>query len=83
MPVVSEVLAGNVDALVVTVLASGGSNASDAEGWDATALAALDVPVLQALCVTSSRADWEASDAGTGPDRRGDAGGDPEFDGRW
>jgi cobaltochelatase CobN len=49
---------------VVTVLASGGANAADAEGWDATALARLDVPVLQAMCLTSSRAAWEASDAG-------------------
>jgi cobaltochelatase CobN len=47
LPVVDELLAGKVDALVVTVLASGGSNASDAEGWDAGALTGLDVPVLQ------------------------------------
>ncbi len=53
---VEELLAGRVDALVVTVLAGGGSNASDSESWDARALSALDVPVLQGLCVTSSRA---------------------------
>ena len=81
LPVVDELLA-DVDALVVTVLASGGSNASDAEGWDATALARLDVPVLQAMCLTSSRADWEASDAGAAPIDAAMQVAIPEFDGR-
>ncbi len=79
---VEELLAGQVDALVVTVLAGGGSNASDAEGWDARALTALDVPVLQGLCVTSSRADWEASDAGLAPIDAAMQVAIPEFDGR-
>jgi cobaltochelatase CobN len=82
LPVVDELLAGQVDALVVTVLASGGSNAADAEGWDAGALTALDVPVLQALCVTSSRADWAASDAGLAPIDAAMQVAIPEFDGR-
>jgi cobaltochelatase CobN len=81
LPVVDELLA-DVDALVVTVLASGGSTASDAEGWDATALARLDVPVLQALCLTSSRADWVASDAGATPIDAAMQVAIPEFDGR-
>jgi cobaltochelatase CobN len=81
LPVVDELLA-DVDALVVTVLASGGSNASDAEGWDATALARLDVPVLQALCLTSSRADWAASSAGAAPIDAAMQVAIPEFDGR-
>jgi cobaltochelatase CobN len=81
IPAVTELLAG-VDALVVTVLASGGSNAADAEGWDATALAALDVPVLQAMCVTSSRAEWESSDAGLAPIDAAMQVAIPEFDGR-
>ena len=81
LPVVDELLA-DVDALVVTVLASGGSNASDAEGWDATALARLDVPVLQAMCLTSSRAAWEASDAGAAPIDAAMQVAIPEFDGR-
>jgi len=79
---VEELLAGQVDALVVTVLAGGGSNASDAEGWDARALTALDVTVLQALCVTSSRADWERSDAGLAPIDAAMQVAIPEFDGR-
>ncbi|HWG93203.1 MAG TPA: cobaltochelatase subunit CobN, partial [Mycobacteriales bacterium] len=82
LPVVDELLVGRVDALVVTVLASGGSNASDAEGWDAAALTRLDVPVLQGLCVTSSRADWAASDAGLAPVDAAMQVAIPEFDGR-
>ena len=81
LPAVDELLS-DVDALVVTVLAGGGSNASDAEGWDATALARLDVPVLQALCLTSSRADWDASDAGAAPIDAAMQVAIPEFDGR-
>jgi cobaltochelatase CobN len=79
---VEQLLAGRVDALVVTVLAGGGSNASDAEVWDARALQALDVPVLQGLCVTSSRAEWEASDAGLAPIDAAMQVAIPEFDGR-
>ncbi|HUR12889.1 MAG TPA: cobaltochelatase subunit CobN [Mycobacteriales bacterium] len=79
---VEELLAGCVDALVVTVLAGGGSNAADAEAWDARALQALDVPVLQGLCVTSSRAEWEASDAGLAPIDAAMQVAIPEFDGR-
>ncbi|MGW7287452.1 cobaltochelatase subunit CobN [Streptomyces sp. NPDC054847] len=76
------------DALVTTVLAAGGTRPADAsaggddESWDAGALAALDVPILQALCLTGSRAAWEESDEGLSPL---DAAGQvavPEFDGR-
>jgi cobaltochelatase CobN len=76
------------DALITTVLAAGGtkpagaSAGEDDESWDAGALAALGVPILQALCLTGSRAAWEASDEGLSPL---DAAGQiavPEFDGR-
>ncbi len=76
------------DALVVTVLAAGGTVAADAsaggdeDAWDAGVLAALDVPVLQALCVTGSRAQWEASDAGLSPLDAAMQVAIPEFDGR-
>jgi cobaltochelatase CobN len=60
-----ELLDGHVDALVVTMLATGGSGAADE--WDATALAALDVPVIQAVCSTGSRSAWEASATGLTP----------------
>ncbi|MFL6139251.1 MAG: cobaltochelatase subunit CobN [Frankiaceae bacterium] len=80
--VVDELLAGRVDALVVTVLASGGSNASDSEAWDASALTGLDVPIVQGLCLTSSRAAWEASDAAISPLDAAMQVAIPEFDGR-
>ncbi|MFD5033244.1 cobaltochelatase subunit CobN [Streptomyces sp. NPDC058405] len=76
------------DALVTTVLAAGGTRPAEAsaggddESWDAGALAALGVPILQALCLTGSRSAWEESDEGLSPL---DAAGQvavPEFDGR-
>ena len=84
---VYELLRG-VDALVVTVLAAGGATASDVvaggdeEAWDVGALTDLDVPVLQALCLTSPRAAWEASDAALTPMDAAMQVAIPEFDGR-
>jgi cobaltochelatase CobN len=75
-----EALDGHVDALLVTMLATGGSGAGDE--WDASALAALDVPVLQAVCATGSRAAWEASDSGLTPLDAATQVAIPEFDGR-
>ncbi|NGN66608.1 cobaltochelatase subunit CobN [Streptomyces sp. A7024] len=81
-------LLGQADTLVATVLASGGTRASDAsaggddETWDVGALAELDVPVLQGLCLTSSRAAWEASDAALSPMDAAMQVAIPEFDGR-
>ena len=72
-------------AVITTVLAAGGSAASDAtaEGdWDAGMLASLDVPVLQGLCLTSSRAQWEASNAALSPIDAAMQVAIPEFDGR-
>ena len=77
-----EVLDGRVDALLTTMLATGGSGAADAEDWDARALAALDVPVLQAVCATTSRAAWLASDSGLKPLDAATQVAIPEFDGR-
>ncbi|MFT4262824.1 MAG: cobaltochelatase subunit CobN [Nocardioides sp.] len=79
---------GTLDALVVTVLAAGGSvpaSASaggDDESWDVERMAALDIPVLQGLCLTGSRADWEASDDGVTPLDYATQIAIPEFDGR-
>jgi cobaltochelatase CobN len=84
---VYELLAGT-DALIVTVLAAGGAVAGDAgaggdsDAWDVAALAALDVPVLQALCLTSSRAAWAASSAALTPMDAAMQVAVPEFDGR-
>lgn len=79
---------GQLDALVVTVLAAGGSTPAgasaggDDEAWDVERMAALDIPVLQGLCLTSSRAEWEASDDGVSPLDSATQIAIPEFDGR-
>ncbi len=84
---VYDQLAG-VDALIVTVLAAGGTVAADAgaggdpDGWDVAALADLDVPVLQAMCLTSSRAAWRDSTAALSPVDAAMQVAVPEFDGR-
>ncbi|MER7559235.1 cobaltochelatase subunit CobN [Nocardioides sp. NPDC126508] len=79
---------GTLDALIVTVLAAGGSVPASAsaggedEAWDVERMAALDIPVLQGLCLTSSRAEWEASDDGVTPLDSASQIAIPEFDGR-
>ncbi|MFF0462450.1 cobaltochelatase subunit CobN [Streptomyces mexicanus] len=79
---------GRADALVATVLAAGGTHASqasaggDEESWDIGALADLDIPVLQGLCLTSSRTAWEESDAALSPMDAAMQVAIPEFDGR-
>jgi cobaltochelatase CobN len=76
------------DAIVVTVLAAGGALPADAgaggndEDWDIGALASLDVPILQGLCLTSSREQWAASDEGLSPLDAATQVAIPEFDGR-
>ncbi|GAB0102779.1 cobaltochelatase subunit CobN [Nocardia sp. JMUB6875] len=76
------------DALVVTVLAAGGtkpataSAGGDDEAWDVGALADLDVPILQGLCLTSGREQWEANDDGLSPLDVATQVAVPEFDGR-
>ncbi len=76
------------DVIIVTVLAAGGSlpaavgaGGSD-EDWDVGALAALDVPILQGLCLTSSREQWAQSDDGLTPLDSATQIAIPEFDGR-
>jgi cobaltochelatase CobN len=81
-------LLGRADALIATVLAAGGSAAAEAsaggveDAWDAGALAALDIPVLQGLCLTTSRAAWADSGAGLSPMDAAMQVAIPEFDGR-
>ncbi|PXW33890.1 UNVERIFIED_CONTAM: cobaltochelatase CobN subunit [Williamsia faeni] len=76
------------DALVVTVLAAGGttpataSAGGDDENWNIEQLARLDVPILQGLCLTSSRAGWAANDDGMSPLDVATQVAVPEFDGR-
>jgi cobaltochelatase CobN len=73
---------GRADAVITTVLAAGG--AADREGgdWDAGALATLDVPVIQGLCLTTTRSAWEDSDAALTPMDAAMQVAIPEFDGR-
>jgi cobaltochelatase CobN len=79
---------GTLDALIVTVLAAGGSAPAtasaggDDETWDVERMAALDIPVLQGLCLTNSRAEWDASDDGVSPLDYASQIAIPEFDGR-
>ncbi|MGI5127228.1 cobaltochelatase subunit CobN [Pseudonocardia sp. CA-107938] len=76
------------DAMVVTVLAAGGTKPAtaaaggDDEAWDVAELAALDVPILQGLCLTTSRADWADNDDGLSPLDVATQVAVPEFDGR-
>jgi cobaltochelatase CobN len=76
------------DAIVVTVLAAGGTLPAAAgaggsdEDWDVGALAGLDVPILQGLCLTTSRARWAGSDEGLTPLDAATQVAIPEFDGR-
>ncbi|MER7816869.1 cobaltochelatase subunit CobN [Streptomyces sp. NPDC096153] len=78
----------DADAVVTTVLAAGGTRPAEAqaggddEAWDAGALASLDVPVLQALCLTGSRSAWEENDEGLSPLDAASQVAVPEFDGR-
>ncbi len=79
---------GTLDALVTTVLAAGGTKPAtaqaggDDEAWDVQALAALDIPILQGLCLTWSRADWVDSSEGMTPLDVATQVAVPEFDGR-
>jgi cobaltochelatase CobN len=79
---------GQADALIVTVLAAGGVTPAlsqaggDDESWDVGAIAALDVPVLQALCLTAPRAQWADTATGLSPLDAATQVAIPEFDGR-
>jgi cobaltochelatase CobN len=79
---------GTVDALVVTVLAAGGTRPAmagaggDDDGWDVAALAELDIPILQGLCLTSDRNTWADNNNGLSPLDTATQVAVPEFDGR-
>jgi cobaltochelatase CobN len=76
------------DAMVVTVLAAGGAipatvgAGGDDDSWNVAHLAALDVPILQGLCLTTSRAQWDGNDDGLSPLDVATQVAVPEFDGR-
>ncbi|OYN75309.1 cobaltochelatase subunit CobN [Mycolicibacterium sphagni] len=81
-------LLGTADAMVVTVLAAGGARPAtagageDDDSWSVKHLAALDVPILQGLCLTSSRSTWADNDDGLSPLDVATQVAVPEFDGR-
>jgi cobalamin biosynthesis Mg chelatase CobN len=65
-------------AAVPAMVTAGG----DDDSWNVKHLAALDIPILQGLCLTSSRATWAASDNGLSPRDVATQVAVPEFDGR-
>jgi len=67
------------DVVVTTVLAAG---AADGDQWDGSALAALGVPVVQAVASTSPSAVWRAASGGLSPVDVAMSVAIPEFDGR-
>jgi len=81
-------LLGTADALVTTVLAAGGSipaavtAGGDDDTWNVAHLAALDIPILQGLCLTSSKSQWQNNDDGMSPLDVATQVAVPEFDGR-
>ncbi|TPG33805.1 cobaltochelatase subunit CobN [Mycolicibacterium hodleri] len=81
-------LLGTVDALVTTVLAAGGAvpatvTAGGADDtWNVAHLAALNIPILQGLCLTSSRKQWSDNNDGMSPLDVATQVAVPEFDGR-
>jgi cobaltochelatase CobN len=79
VPALEALARHGVDAVIATVLAMGGA---DGDEWAAPQLAALDVPVVQAIASTRPAAEWAASDAGLTPMDAAMSVAIPEFDGR-
>ena len=81
-------LLGTADAMITTVLAAGGATPAAVgaggadDSWNVAHLAALDIPILQGLCLTSSRDDWNSNDDGMSPLDVATQVAVPEFDGR-
>lgn len=79
---------GSADVAIVTVLAAGGNipahatAGGDDEAWDVEHLAALNIPILQGLCLTTSRAAWKDSEDGLSALDVARQVAVPEFDGR-
>lgn len=74
-----------VDSLITTMsFALGGvdPHGANASLWEASGLAALDVPVLQAIAASSSQGQWERSPRGLSPLDTAMNVALPEFDGR-
>jgi cobaltochelatase CobN len=70
------------DVVITTVLAAGSTGETGDGAWEAGALAALGVPIIQGMCLTSTRDDWAGSDAALTPMDAAMQVAIPEFDGR-
>ncbi len=81
VPALELLAEAGVGAVITTVLAAGAMGA-DGERWEAPALAALDVPIIQAPPATTSSVTWAESDAGLTPLDVAMGVAIPEFDGR-
>ena len=79
VPALDALADHGVDTVITTVLAMGGA---DGDGWAAPQLAAIAVPVVQAVASTRPAAEWTASDAGLTPMDAAMSVAIPEFDGR-
>src|SRR2546426_5768637 len=75
-----------VDCLLSTLSYSMGTLAVQgvtiAEGWSVEFLETMNLPIIQAVTCTSSRAEWQQSDAGLTPLDTAMTAAIPEFDGR-
>jgi cobaltochelatase CobN len=80
--VASNASAGGIEWGARSASFEGGGGRREGEAWDIGALAELDIPVLQGLCLTSSRAAWAESDAALTPMDAAMQVAIPEFDGR-
>ena len=81
-------LLSSADAMVTTVLAAGAAvpatvtAGGNDDSWNVAQLAALDIPILQGLCLTSSLEQWQHNDDGLSPLDVASQVAVPEFDGR-
>ncbi len=84
-PAAFELLHGHIDVLISTISFAMGEINPDGPtpgGWSVDALAALNVPVVQAICAGTMRWQWEASSRGLNPLDTAMNVALPEFDGR-
>jgi cobaltochelatase CobN len=81
VPAVELLADVGVDVVVTTTLAAGSLDET-ADSWDAGAVGRLGVAVVQAICATSSAAEWAESTTGLSPTDVAMAVAVPEFDGR-
>ncbi|MFP5489834.1 MAG: cobaltochelatase subunit CobN, partial [Acidimicrobiia bacterium] len=91
-PVLDVLADHGIEVLITTVLASGGATAGagttggtgglDGDEWDASGLAALDVPIIQAPSSGQSSQEWLDNPGGLGPYDATAGIAIPEFDGR-